>query len=243
MAPSSRVDGGGGNRVYAAVLAPLEGVRLSQDGCPSVGVRSGLPDHRGWPVTAANTSGRDAAVAERRIAPAPCPLGANATFHRSGRLEKFMESGVRTLEMSVFERSIMSIGAGVFGDFGFETAGDAAHQSARIEQMLRAEMPLRPSAAGLEFDSQKISDLRNTQYSPLPSIRRSGLSGNRCRAGRDGPLEDMRRRAKCPPDWRHPAGFCRSGPSTARPQGPRRAFWFRFAAPSYLLASSVFQEG
>ena len=40
-----------------------------------------------------------------------------------------------------------------------QLAGGASHQSARVQQMLRAEVTLRPAAAGLELDPQKVSNL------------------------------------------------------------------------------------
>src|SRR5258706_14956772 len=43
--------------------------------------------------------------------------------------------------------------------FRFQFVRDAPHQPARIQQVLRAKMPLRPPASSFEFDSKEIADL------------------------------------------------------------------------------------
>ena len=40
-----------------------------------------------------------------------------------------------------------------------ESSGDAAYKAARVKEVLGTEMTLRPAASGLEFDSEKVSDL------------------------------------------------------------------------------------
>ena len=43
--------------------------------------------------------------------------------------------------------------------FGFKASQSASDQAARVQQVLRAEAALGPTAAIVEFDTQKIADL------------------------------------------------------------------------------------